>query len=87
LDSDKWIEAFTEVSALEKFCVKSFEEALEEVHDEAVKNTLKHLAKLSEIRLWMASLYTDGVNLQQDIAIEPILEKIAEEKEFINKMK
>lgn len=87
MDSDKWFEAFTDVSALEKIYVKIFEEALEEVHDEALKNALKRLEKLSEIRSWIACLYTEGVNLQQEIVFEPILEKIAEEREFLDKMK
>ena len=87
MDSDKWIEAFTDLSALEKSYIEFFEDALEEVHDEAVKNALKRLAKLSEIRRWIASLYTEGVRLQQDIVIEPILEKIAEERKFLDKIK
>lgn len=87
MNSDKWIEAYNDISELERNYLEWFEEVLEEVHDEAVKNALKFLEKLSKIRYLKSDLYTDGVNLQQDIVIEPILEKIAEEREFLEKMK
>ena len=87
MDSDKWQEAFLDTITLEKLYVKRFEEALEEIHDEAVKNAFKRLAKLSEIRSWIASLCAESVSLEQDKAIEPILEKLAEEREFLKKMK
>ena len=87
MDSDKWIEAFTDIRALEKVYVEFFEDALEEVHDETIKNALKRLAKLSEIRRWISSLYAEGMMLPQDIVVEPFIEKIAEEREFLDKLK
>lgn len=87
MDSDKWIDAFNDIEALEKNYFEWFEDALEEVHDEAVKNALKRLEKLSKTRYLKSNLYTEGVKLQQDITIEPILEKIAEEREFFDNIK
>jgi len=87
MDSDKLLEAVLELEALEIVYVKLFEAALEEINDEAVKNAFIRLAKLSEVRSWIVHVFTESVALEQDIVIKPILEKIAEEREFLDKMK
>ena len=45
------------------------------------------LAKLSEVRSWMAHIIGEIVSLELDVMIEPILEKLAEERKFLDNMK
>ena len=67
--------------------IKELEEALEEVQDEAVKKALQLIAKLSEYRSWKNHLFTEVVGTQHDLMLIPILERLAEEKEQLDKMK
>jgi len=67
--------------------LKFFKEALEKIQDEAVKNAFMRLAKLSEVRSWMAHIIGEIVSLELDVMIEPILEKLAEERKFLDNMK
>ena len=83
----EFVEAYISAKALETFNLKEFEEALEEVQDEAVKNALTLLAKLSEVRSWKSHLFTEVVGTQHDLMFEPILERLAEEKENLDKLK
>lgn len=87
MESDKMIEAYASASAVEKIFVEMYEEALEGVHDEAVRHALKRLERLSEIRYWKSFLNTEVVGLQHDLMLEPILERLAEEKKILDKMK
>lgn len=94
MEANEAIEAYITAQAFENFTLKKFEEALEEVQDEAVKNALILLAKLSRARAAKSHLWTEVVGsqhdlmfIQHDLMLEPILERLAEDKEQLDKMK
>lgn len=87
MEPNEFLKAYLTAKAIEKFSVEDFEESLKGVHDEAVKNALRRLEKLSEVRSWLACIDTEIVSMEQYTIVGPILEKIAEEKKILDKMK